>query len=140
MTILKSIAQPGAVQAIIDQGQPIGLALGLQNNQGVVVIYEVFPVHDGNYGKILDVMARLTMMGAYKAGMMEVKITTEKLPCARQWFEYTNHGKMKAFLSVLQEKQKNGVMGLIAVTMSASDDIPRQFKLTHLAMPEYDKF
>ena len=138
MTILTSVAKPGVLQSVINQDPPIGLALGLINAQGVVIVNQAFPVNVGNYGKILDVMVRLAMIGIYKKGVMEVKITPEILSRTIEWFEHTSHGKMKKFLAILQEKQKSGVVGLIAVTMSAYD-IPQQFKLTHMALPEYDK-
>lgn len=119
MTILESIAKPATIQGIVEQGMPFGIAMGFKHPNGTYQITHAFGVNERNWGKILDVIARFAMMGLYDIGSKEIQLLPKTLHSnLMKWFEYTDHGKMKEFLALLQEKQKGGSIGIFAVIVT----------------------
>ncbi len=119
MTELKSLVEPGVVQGVINQGQVLGLAMGFQHPNGSFEVTKAFITSDTNWGKILDVLTRFTMMGLYEIGSKEIRLLPQTLHSTlMEWFGHTGHGGMKEFLALLQEKQKGGSVGIFAVIVT----------------------
>lgn len=113
---------PELIASIENGCMPFGIALGYQNPDGELEVENAFRTNDDNHEKIRDVMVLLAKEGLYSGKNNEILIRCNaRVTLLSKRFKGTGHSKMKAYLNALREKQKKGVIGIIAIIVSPYD-------------------